>query len=118
MALLSPRAHTGLDFVTVVAFAAAPTVLGLTGLAAGIAYVLAGVHLLMTLVTDFSREGRRPIPFPHHGKVEVAVGIALMALPWIVGWRGTPRVFYIVAGVVILIVWAMTGYYGEGRRTG
>jgi uncharacterized membrane protein YtjA (UPF0391 family) len=118
MALLSSRVHSALDYITVAVFAAAPTLLGFSGLAAGIAYVLAVVHLLMTLATDFSGTRRRPIRFPHHGWVEVAVGIALMALPWIVGWRGTPRVFYIVAGVVILIVWALTSYYGEARRTG
>ncbi len=118
MAIFSPRAHAALDFVTVVGFAAAPPLLGLSGLAAGIAYVLAGVHLLMTLVTDYSGARQRPIPFPHHGKVEVAVGIALMALPWFLGWRGTPRVFYISAGIVILIVWALSEYYRRGAFEG
>ena len=42
-------------YATVVAFAAAPTVFGLDGFSAGLAYALAGVHLLIWLVSDYSR---------------------------------------------------------------
>jgi hypothetical protein len=43
--IISDEIHAALDYVTVVVFALAPTVIGLAGLAAIISYVLAVVHL-------------------------------------------------------------------------
>lgn len=102
--------HRLLDFVTVVAFALAPTVLGLTGLPAALAYLLAAVHLAMTLLTKFSSKGARPVPLGFHGVVELIVGLALVALPWLLRWHGTPQIFYVAAGAVILLVWALSRY--------
>jgi hypothetical protein len=110
MRFLSAAVHQVLDFVTVVAFALAPTILGLSGFAATLAYVLAVVHLAMTLLTRFSPNGSRPVPLRLHGAVEFIVGIALLALPWLLQWEGTPRTFYVAAGAVILIVWAVSRY--------
>jgi len=110
MSLLAPRFHRLLDFVTVVLFAAAPPVLGLSGSPAILSYGLAAVHLLVTVSTAFPGQPRRPLSFPAHGGLEAAVGIALVALPWTVGWTGTVRTFYTVMGAVILIVWLLSRY--------
>ena len=110
MRIISVGLHRGLDFVTVVAFALAPVVLALTGLAATLAYVLAVVHLALTLLTHFPEGARRPVPLLLHGAIEAVVGVALIVLPWVVGWQGAPRTFYVAAGVVILAVWVGTGY--------
>src|SRR5438132_2215514 len=37
-----------------------------------------------------------------HGAIEFAVGVALIVLPWLVGWVGMARMFYGVAGAVLL----------------
>src|SRR5512143_776189 len=108
--------HKVLDFVTVAAFLLAPTVLRLTGFAATLAYVLAAVHLSMTLLTRFAPAGRHPVPLGLHGVVESIVGIALLALPWLLKWSGTPRVFYTAAGIVILAVWALSQYRAPAPR--
>jgi len=110
MKILQPKVHGVLDYLTVILFALAPTLLGLTGLAATIAYVLAGVHLLLTLVTAFPLGVVRLVPFPVHGWIELIVSIALVALPWITGFTGINRMFYVVMGVVIFIVWLLTSY--------
>ena len=110
MTILSPQAHRALDFLTVVAFALAPTVVPLTGPAAILAYVLAAVHLAMTLATEFPEGGRKPLPFRWHGLVEAVVGVTLIVLPFILGWTGAARTFYVAAGAVILGVWALTRY--------
>ncbi len=116
MRFIDAGLHRVLDFVTVAAFALAPSVLGLGGSAATLAYVLAAVHLGMTLLTQFSASSDRPISLRLHGVVESVVGIALLVLPWLLRWEGSARVFYVIAGVVILGVWALS-QYGAASRT-
>jgi len=108
--MIPPSAHRLLDFVTVVAFAAAPTVLGLTGMPATISYVLACVHLALTLLTRFSTGGAQPIALKIHGAVELVVGPVLIAAPFVLGWQGVAKTFFLAAGVVIAAVWALSAY--------
>lgn len=112
MKVLTPRMHGVLDYVMVIVFAVAPTALGLSGLPATIAYTLAGVHLLLTLATDFAPGILRIIPFPIHGMIEIVVSALLVALPWVAGFAGetAARNFYLAVGVVIFIVWLLTDY--------
>ncbi len=112
--IIPPATHRALDFVTVIAFAAAPTVLGLSGLPAIIAYALAFVHLSLTLLTRFSLAGGQPITLRIHGLVEMAVGPVLLVVPFVLGWEGIARTFYVAAGAVIVVVWVLSAY-GGGR---
>src|SRR5438477_53965 len=102
MRVITAGLHRVLDFVTVAGFAVAPSVLGLAGFPATLGYVLAAVHLTLTLLTRFSGSAARPVSLALHGAIELAVGVALIVLPWLVGWGGTARVFYVVAGAVLL----------------
>lgn len=111
MRVIPASLHRILDFVTVVGFALAPTLLGLTGPAAMLAYTLAVVHLVLTLMTQFGDAGSRPVPLRIHGMIELVVGLALVAAPFVLGWTGAARTFYLVAGVVILAVWALSDYH-------
>jgi hypothetical protein len=115
MKLISSRLHGVLDYLTVVAFALAPTVLGLTGTAAWLAYALAVVHLGVTLATDFDLGVARLLPAAWHGWIELVVGLLLLVVPWALGFSDdvTARTFFIAAGVVILLVWALTAYRGR-----
>jgi hypothetical protein len=115
MRVIPATLHRVLDFGTVVAFALAPSILGLSGPAATLAYLLAVVHLAMTLLTRFSPGLPRPVPLRLHGAVELMVGVALLVLPWLLHWRGLPRTFYVVAGAAILAVWALSRY-GQPRE--
>lgn len=115
--IIPPAAHRALDFVTVIAFAGAPAVLGLAGLPAIIAYALAFVHLSLTLLTRFSPEGGQPLTLQIHGFVEMAVGPVLLVAPFVLGWQGTARTFYLGAGAVIVAVWALSAYGGGRSRT-
>lgn len=110
MRVLTPPLHRILDFVTVLAFAAAPSLVPLSGAAAVLSYALAVVHLAVTLVTTWPGGSRRLLPLQAHGGLEAAVGIVLVALPFLAGWVDRARVFYVAAGVVILAVWVLTRY--------
>ncbi len=119
MKILSPKVHGYLDFVVVIAFALAPTIFGLTGLPATIAYVLAVVHLALTLLTAFPLGVVGLIPFTIHGWIELLVSVGLVALPFIAGFSDIimARNFYIAAGVVVFVVWLITNYQADETTT-
>jgi hypothetical protein len=112
MRILDARVHGALDLVTVLLFLFGPLLFGLGGSPAAIAYTLAIVHLLMTLLTRFPLGRWKVIPFPIHGIVELIVGVALLILPSYAGYApGSPaRRFYLGMGALILVVWALTAY--------
>jgi hypothetical protein len=114
MKVLNPRTHGVLDYLTVAAFLSAPALLGLTGTPALIAYSLAGIHLVLTLLTAFPLGVVKLVPMALHGALELAVSVGLVALPWILGFADhpTPRWFYIGAGAVIFAVWLITDNRG------
>jgi hypothetical protein len=110
MKIISPTQHGYLDYVTVILFLIAPTLIGLTGMAGIIAYALAGIHLAMTLATDFPVGVAKLIPFSVHGWVERVVGPALVLLPFILGFESPARGFYMVIGLVIILFGVFTNY--------
>lgn len=110
MHVIDARTHRILDFVTVAGFALAPTVFSFSGLPALLSYVLAVVHLGLTLLTRFHGTAGGPIPFRAHGAIELVVGVVLVAAPYLLGWHGSARTFFIAIGLVILAVWALSSY--------
>ncbi len=108
--VLTPRLHGYLDYLTVVIFLAAPLLLGLEGLSAIISYLLAAIHLLMTILTDFSLGFAKLIHIKTHGKVETVIGPIVLLLPFILGLYETARIFYIAMGAIIIIVSLITDY--------
>lgn len=76
--------------------------------------MLAGVHLTMTLLTRFAGGVVDALPYDLHSTVELAVALVLIVAPWLAGglFDGNEQVFFTVAGIVILAVWALSG-----RRT-
>ncbi len=110
MKILSSTVHGLLDYVVVAAFALAPTIFGLEGAPAMISYILAVVHLLLTVFTAFSPGLIKLVPAIIHGWIELVVAICLIALPFIAGFTGTARNFYLAAGVIIFVVWLISNY--------
>lgn len=118
MRIISPWIHGVLDLVTVAVFVLGPIVLGLGGSPAAIAFTLAAVHLVLTLLTDFPMGASKRIPFFLHGIIELVVGIGLLILPSFAGYGpGSPaRRFYLAMGAVVLVVWALTAYRASTAR--
>jgi hypothetical protein len=92
---IGTRVHGILDYVTVVVFALAPAVLGLSGIAAVLSYVLAVAHLVVTLATNFDLGAARLLQTAWHGWIELVVGLVLLISPWILGFSddATARTF-------------------------
>ncbi len=108
MKILSPKIHGYLDFLTVIIFALAPTLFGFNGLPATISYVLAVVHLLLTLATAFPLGIVKIVPLLVHGGIELVVAIVLVILPFILGFTEAARNFFVGIGIVIFIVWLIS----------
>lgn len=110
MSIITHKQHLILDLVSVAVFALAPTVLGLDGASAAISYLLAVVHLAMTLMTrGLPGSMAKLVPFPLHGLVEAVVGVLLGVIAWL-AFATTAQLFFLVMGLVILLVFILTGY--------
>ena len=110
MKIISSEAHAALDYLTVVIFALAPTVIGLSGTAAIISYVLAVVHLSMTLVTDMPFSLVKIVPIKLHAVVESVVGPVLVIGGLLLEFSTPARTFFVVMGVIIFAVWLLSSY--------
>ena len=111
MKIISDQMHGALDYLTVVIFALAPSLIGLTGIAAVVSYALAIIHLSMTVATQMPLGVFKIIPIKLHAIVELIVGPVL-----VVGGLAAPtlstesRTFFVVMGVVIFAVWLLSSY--------
>lgn len=112
MRLLTLHTHGYLDYLTVALFALAPSVLGLSGVPAALSYLLAGVHVLMTLFTDFPLGVIKVIPFALHGWIERIVGPALVVVSFVplIATTSLSMMFYALMGIVIIVVGLATKY--------
>jgi hypothetical protein len=112
MKFLDPKSHGVIDYLAVVLVALAPTLFGFAGVAATLCYVVAAMQLGMSLLTAYPLSVAKVIPFTAHGAIELAVAIFLLVAPWLFGFSDTPaaRNFFLVAGVGLVLVYAVTNY--------
>lgn len=112
MKILGASVHGLLDYVAVALFAAVPTLFGLVGLPAALLYVLAAVHLLVSLATRYPFGLLKRIPFNAHGLLELVVAVGLAAAPWLLGFsdQATTRSVYIGLGLVLFAIWLLSDY--------
>ena len=107
---ISPTVHGAIDYLAVVIFAVAPAAIGLTGWPAALSYALAGIHLLMTLLTDFPAGVIKVIPIVLHQWVERIVGPLLIILAFVAMNETYARAFFVAMGVIIFAVERLTAY--------
>lgn len=117
MKLISIKTHGMLDYLTVIGFILIPLLLKLSGTPAYVSYAVAAVHFLMTVLTSFPMGIIKMIPIAVHKIVEAVVGPVLVICPWVLGFASltTARNFFILAGVVIFLVWALSQYHDAQR---
>ena len=106
---ISLTVHGAIDYLAVVIFAVAPTVIGLSAWPAALSYTLAGIHLLMTLLTDFPAGVIKALPIVLHQWVERIVGPVLVILA-LVSMTEAARAFFVAMGVIIFAVERLTAY--------
>lgn len=109
---ITPRTHGILDYATVAATLAAPSLLGFPPSAARASYALAGGYGALSALTDYPLSVRRTVPFRAHGLAEGLVGLALPALPRMLGFaRHRPaRNFFLGLTALTAVVAALTDW--------
>lgn len=112
MKLFTSTVHGYLDYITVAFFFLAPTVFMLSPAASTAAYVLAGVHLALTLITKFKLGLLDLVPINVHGTIELIVSLVLVGGPWIINgiFVYADKLFFSIAGGAIFVVWLITEY--------
>lgn len=114
MKIISDQMHGVLDYVTVIIFALAPSVLGFAGVAAVVSYALAIIHLAMTLATNMPLGVVKLVPMKLHSIVELVVGPVLLVGGLLAPTLTTAsRTFFVVMGVVIFAVWLLSSYSSQ-----
>jgi len=123
MKILNPTTHGVLDYLLAIAFLAAPAFFGFESeAAASLARTIGIAYLVASFVTRYPLGALKWIPFPVHGVLEAVMAAAWIVMPWLIGFAGdlAARNFFIIAGVGLLAVCAMTNYgavehaYGPG----
>lgn len=110
--MLTSEMHRYLDYLTVIIFCLGPLLFTFSGVGILLAYTLAVIHLIMTVLTAFPGGRFSIISFSLHGYVELFVGLLLVMLPWLLDNTFFPdgQLFFSVMGFIILIIWFLTSY--------
>jgi hypothetical protein len=113
---ISPTMHGMLDYATVATTLAAPRLLGFPESATRACDLLAGGYLGLSALTDYPLALKRAIPFRAHGAAEVASGVVLPALPWMLGFAGhrAARNFFLGLTAVTAVVASLTDWDRDG----
>lgn len=109
---INGRMHGMMDYATVAAAAAAPRVLGFPRRAESLTYGLAAGFLGLALLTDYPLSLRKAVPFRGHGAADVAVGMALPFLPWLLGFADNRRArdFFLGLTAITAVTAALTDW--------
>lgn len=111
MRFISARFHGFLDYAVAAALIAAPLLLDFaaTSVAAAAISIAAGVGLVgYSLLTDYSAGVRNLIPWRVHLTLDAVAATALLVAPFILGFDGAARAFYVTVAVAVLVVVATT----------
>lgn len=112
MKFINSRLHGILDYVVVAFLLLSPSIFNLPELTALFTYVLGGIHLGLTLFTNFEAGVIKIIPLKIHGMIELIVSIALIGVAFYFGSRegSLARNFYIAFGAAVFFTWLGTDY--------
>jgi hypothetical protein len=109
---ISRKAHGAIDYGFLGMMLAAPSLLGLTGAARTLSYLLGGVQGGLNAITDQPLAVKRLVPFRTHGTIELASGPAFVLLPVVTGALKQPkaRAFFGAALGLLATVYALTDW--------
>ena len=112
---LNSKIHGIIDYAVVLFLWLSPTLFSLPSLAANFTYLLGGIHLILTVLTNFEMGIIKVIPFKIHGLIELIVSIALVGVAFYLGRveGNLPQYFYLGFAAAVFVTWAVTDYKGE-----
>lgn len=99
--------HAYLDYPVAIALMALPFLLGLGSsnrLALWLSVITGVAALVLTIFTDHKLGIIRILPYSFHLAVDIAVGIAFVLAPSVLGFSGIDAWFYWLNGATVLLV--------------
>ena len=105
--------HGLFEYIAAAAFIAAPFVLGFESQAATALSIVVGVLVLAIAASTNSPTGlARVVAVEIHAVLDFALAVLLIAAPFLFGFRdeGTPTAFFIVVGILHLLITIATRY--------
>ncbi len=117
MKVISPGFHGVLDYFTVLFLAISPSIFAMGAAAIIFTYVLAAIHLGLTVLTNFDLGIVRVIPLKIQGAIELVVSILLLIVAVLFRKTGdqTSYYIYLIFAIVLFIVWLVSDYRIEKR---
>ncbi|GMA16138.1 hypothetical protein E5F05_08695 [Deinococcus metallilatus] len=109
---ITPRVHGVIDYAACAAMLAAPALLHLKGGARTTSAVFAASYLGVSALTDYPLGLRHLIPFPVHGKIELASVPALLLVAAL--QKGArKRVYFLALAGTVLTVYSLTDWQAD-----
>ena len=99
--------HAYLDYPVAVLLIAAPFLLGLGAEVPAARWLSVGTGvaaLLLTVLTDHHLGLVRVLPYSVHLAVDFAVGVTFLAAPFVFGFAGIDRIYYLANAAAVLTV--------------
>ncbi len=112
---ITPFVHGVLDYATAATVASAPFALGFPKPARRLCESLAAGYTGLSASTDYPLGAVRKVPFKAHGASELVIGLALPALPWMLGFsehRAARNFCFALAGLTFAVA-ALTDWNAE-----
>lgn len=112
MKFINSKVHGFLDYVVVVYLLVSPGVFNLPEATSLFTYVLAGIHLVLTVCTQFELGLLKVVSFEVHGVVEFVVSLLLVVAAFVLGAIDSDlaRNFYLVNAGIVFLTWLFTDY--------
>ena len=116
--VIDPKTHKALDFLMTAAFfMIAGSFWGRHKRAAATALINGGAILAATMLTDYDGDGKRPISFPDHGKIDIAQAGMASGLPVLLGFANHPAaMIFETQAMKEAFVISATDWEATGRR--
>lgn len=112
MKIINSKVHGIIDYLVVIFLFASPTLFNLPETTALFTYVLGGIHLTLTILTNFEFGLIKIIPFPVHGWIELLVSFLLVGVAFYLGGLegDLAKNFYIGFAIAVFLTWLLTSY--------
>ena len=108
MSIIPSKFHGILDYAVAGTLIIAPTLLGFQGVAKYLAFAGGLGLLIYSLITDYSISARKLIPFKVHLVFDFVAALVLIAAPFLFGFVGLTKIFYLVIGISVVAVVLLT----------
>ena len=115
---LSPEVHAIVDYITILVLFISPIAFQFQSFGSFFTYLLATVHLLITLSTNFPGGVFKIIPLKIHGLFELLVSFALVGISiWFkASGDTTASYFYLGFSVVLFAFWMVSDYKAATKK--